>query len=125
MLRCHKAQTLPIVIVRMARIERELPGKISRGGHGDHDEANESGDAGDFWGDGEQTSVGAGRALIDVGSIELQRRNGQLETEARDNEHQCQRRERRKGSGGRQRGKRLANARMTGGAGDERRLPRP
>ena len=60
--------------------QRELPGKFSRGRHGDDDQADDRRDAGDLWGDGEQAGVGAGRALIDIGSIELQRRDRQLET---------------------------------------------
>ena len=68
----------------------ELPGELGGGRHRDDDEADERRNGGDFWRDGEQSGVGAGRPLIDVRRVELQWSNRQLETKSRDDQHESQ-----------------------------------
>src|ERR1700749_663396 len=68
--------------------EGELPGELSRDRHGDDDEAQNCGDAGDLRSNGEKAGVATGCALIDVGGVKLEWRDGELEAEAGEDEHQ-------------------------------------
>ena len=71
--------------------QSKLPAEIARCGNRHEGQAHQTRDAGDLRGDGQEPGIEICRSLINVRSIELKRRRGQLESKSGDEQDQGQR----------------------------------